>query len=67
MSLTAGALVAIVLTAAPLPIARSLIVVLAVSVDGIVAVDLNGRGIDISDAIAPRASAPHALVLPLRL
>jgi hypothetical protein len=55
------------LTAAPSPIARSLILVLAVSVDAIVAVDLNGRGIDVSDAISPRASAPRALLLPLRI
>jgi hypothetical protein len=55
------------LTAAPSPIARTLISVLAVSVDAIVAADLTGRGIDVIDTIGPRASTPHALVLPLRL
>jgi hypothetical protein len=47
--------------------ARTLISVLAVSVDARVAADLTGRGIDVSDTIAPRASTAHALVLPLRL
>jgi hypothetical protein len=55
------------LTAAPSPIARTLISALAVGVDAIVAADLNGRGIDVSDAFSPRASTPHALVLPLRV
>ena len=55
------------LTAAPSPIARTLISALAVGVDAIVAADLNRRGIDVSDASSPRASIPHALVLPLRV
>jgi len=55
------------LSAAPSPIARTLILALAASVDAIVAADLIGRGIDISSAISPPASTPLALVLPLRL
>jgi hypothetical protein len=55
------------LAAAPSPIGRTPISVLVVSVDAIVAADLSGRGIDVGDAISPRSSTPHALVLPLRV
>jgi hypothetical protein len=56
------------LTATPSPIARTLVSVLAaVSGDATVAPDLNGRGIDVSDAISPPAPIPDALALPLRL
>jgi hypothetical protein len=55
------------LTAASSPVARTLISALAVGVDAILAADLNRRGTDVSDACSPRASTPHALVLPLRV